>query len=203
MFKLVKDRAEAARYFKETEKYCRRCGKRLKLNSRRDLTRKLYCSHSCRSRYLIENGHEPLIKALRMGQKSAKTKSQGRKAPVLASKSCVKCFNQYEPTTARQLWCRNCCPDKQARTRVQRYGLSESEYREMALKQGNSCAICRKGEVQLYVDHNHSCCPQGKTCGKCVRGLLCTRCNGVLHVFESGLSSKFISYLQEHADAVS
>lgn len=30
------------------------------------------------------------------------------------------------------------------------------------------------------VDHDHRCCPGSKTCGKCVRGLLCSDCNLLL-----------------------
>jgi hypothetical protein len=27
------------------------------------------------------------------------------------------------------------------------------------------------------VDHDHECCPAGRSCGKCVRGVICRRCN--------------------------
>lgn len=35
------------------------------------------------------------------------------------------------------------------------------------------------------IDHNHSCCPTGRSCGKCIRGLLCFRCNSVLGFLEN------------------
>lgn len=39
------------------------------------------------------------------------------------------------------------------------------------------CEICGSKELKLHVDHDHKCCPGVKSCGKCVRGLLCPGCN--------------------------
>ena len=30
------------------------------------------------------------------------------------------------------------------------------------------------------VDHSHACCSGNKSCGKCIRGILCWRCNSIL-----------------------
>lgn len=38
------------------------------------------------------------------------------------------------------------------------------------------CEICKSFE-SLCVDHDHSCCPENISCGKCVRGILCRSCN--------------------------
>lgn len=44
------------------------------------------------------------------------------------------------------------------------------------------CDICeepfnRDRDRQVVVDHDHTCCPGNKSCGKCVRGVLCPKCN--------------------------
>lgn len=68
------------------------------------------------------------------------------------------------------------------------YGLTEERFDAMVDAQGGVCAICKQpppGKTKvLYVDHDHSCCPSlVKTCGGCVRGLLCSHCNRGLGAF--------------------
>ncbi len=63
-----------------------------------------------------------------------------------------------------------------------RYNLSIEQYNELFKKQRGRCAICFKvqQDKMLAVDHDHRCCPGAKSCGKCIRGLLCNNCNWVL-----------------------
>lgn len=91
------------------------------------------------------------------------------------------------------------------------YGITIEDYEEVLEAQGGVCAICKKPETStnaktglvypLAQDHNHSCCPGKKTCGECRRGLLCTRCNNVLEVFERGNADPmaFLRYLETYA----
>ena len=59
------------------------------------------------------------------------------------------------------------------------YGISMSEYEQMLSRKELGCWICGEPAktVSLSVDHDHSCCPGKQSCGKCVRGLLCSQCN--------------------------
>ncbi len=60
-----------------------------------------------------------------------------------------------------------------------KYGIEPAQYDLMLESQDGKCAVCKEiSDEMLHVDHDHSCCPDShKTCGKCVRGLLCRRCN--------------------------
>lgn len=71
------------------------------------------------------------------------------------------------------------------------YGLTLDQYDALVASQNGRCAICGSGDpkstrnIRWVIDHDHNCCPsQTKTCGKCIRGLLCTQCNLGLGQFE-------------------
>lgn len=61
-------------------------------------------------------------------------------------------------------------------------------YAAALAKQGGACAICRStvpgGQGRFHLDHNHACCDLRSTCGKCVRGLLCSACNAGIGLFQ-------------------
>lgn len=59
------------------------------------------------------------------------------------------------------------------------YNITADQYRALLESQDGKCFICRTRprRARLAVDHDHKCCKAGGSCGKCVRGLLCKRCN--------------------------
>ena len=64
------------------------------------------------------------------------------------------------------------------------YRLTVARYEELLESQGGRCAICNSdepgGRGRWHVDHDHSCCDRPRSCGECVRGLLCARCNPMI-----------------------
>jgi len=93
---------------------------------------------------------------------------------------------------------------------VARMGITVEQYNAMLEAQDYKCLICgqeetlklRDGRVRrLVIDHDHSCCPQDRDiCGKCVRGLLCSRCNSGLGYFLDNTETmrKAIDYLDKN-----
>ena len=67
------------------------------------------------------------------------------------------------------------------------FKITPAEYDEMLKSQGGTCAICYQDDPsgrRLAVDHDRSCCPGKKSCGKCVRALLCGNCNRGIGMFQ-------------------
>ncbi len=87
---------------------------------------------------------------------------------------------------------------------AKRYGLTVDQYRALFEASGGKCAICNginESGKALHVDHDHACCPGASSCGKCVRGLLCGRCNSGVGMFrdDPDLMLLAIGYLQKSA----
>jgi hypothetical protein len=99
-------------------------------------------------------------------------------------------------------YCRPCrANDRLAR----RYGMTREIFDEMLVDQGGSCAICDAvepgGQGTWHVDHDHNCCPAKQSCGSCVRGLLCSRCNLMLGHADDDIDRMLsaVTYLMTHS----
>ena len=65
-----------------------------------------------------------------------------------------------------------------------RYGVTEQWFKKKLEDQNGLCAICLTNEA-THIDHDHMCCDSRKTCGKCVRDILCMQCNARLFALET------------------
>lgn len=81
-----------------------------------------------------------------------------------------KWCNKHRPTYAR---------DRVPGRHLARYGLTPETFAALLEAQGGGCAVCgiTNPPHSFVVDHDHGCCPRLKSCGRCVRGILCRSCN--------------------------
>lgn len=66
---------------------------------------------------------------------------------------------------------------------LKQYNITGDDYWALYEAQGGKCYICQRATGAskfLSVDHDHACCPGPVSCGKCVRGLLCSVDNSML-----------------------
>lgn len=108
----------------------------------------------------------------------------------------------------------NACRNEQGRRRYNalaqrgyqykaKYGVTIEWYEETLAAQGGVCAACGTVDPRapggvFVIDHDHGCCPGKKTCGECIRSLLCGPCNLVLGLTQESeqVLLAIISYLK-------
>jgi len=98
------------------------------------------------------------------------------------------------------------------------YSLTLEEYESLYASQSGACAICGGAIVKgfdpiaersgtrgplpnsAHVDHDHACCAGRKSCGRCIRGLLCGRCNAAIGHFrdDPDLIRRAADYVTTH-----
>src|ERR1700688_4304401 len=103
------------------------------------------------------------------------------RADTRASKTERRVGGMIDPE-ARSRWSR--------KHRRSRYSISQKQFDWLLEAQDYACAMCHGpfGEGVICIDHDHACCPdEKKSCGQCVRGLLCLSCNTSLGHIERKL----------------
>lgn len=127
-------------------------------------------------------------------------------------KKCLQCESiliAEDRVMSRKKFCSKECKSKYRTTSGARvdthlwtnFRIREKDYEKLLVNQDFRCAICGVHQSTqnkaFAVDHDHSCCPSKKSCGKCIRGLLCFECNIGLGKFKDDihLLVRAINYL--------
>ena len=88
---------------------------------------------------------------------------------------------------------------------MSKYKIKLETYNKMFEEQKGKCAICgihqSELKISLSVDHDHSCCNGEKSCGKCIRGLLCQKCNAAIGMLDESIEllTKVKFYLEKYS----
>ncbi len=78
------------------------------------------------------------------------------------------------------------------------YRMTLEQYEQILEGQNHTCPICSEVEPRKWhVDHDHSCCSGRNSCGGCIRGIICERCNIHIGYIEKYLQNResFDNYL--------
>ena len=120
--------------------------------------------------YLKTCGSDECLKKQYEDNKISKSKAYNK------TRICEICKNEYIATSTSSRWCKNCIPNKHARTIYERYGLLPQQEKELKEKYNGICPICNERKANA-IDHDH-------ITGK-VRGYICSKCNLGLHYMEN------------------
>lgn len=115
---------------------------------------------------------------------------------------CRSCKNTNQLETQRRY--RETHPEKYTPEHMRKwhlnhaYGISPEQFDEMLAAQGGRCAAC-PATTQFHIDHDHACCPGTRSCGKCIRGILCRNCNVALGLVDDDAErlERLMNYLKE------
>lgn len=117
-----------------------------------------------------------------------KSRKDGRRADC---KYCV--------TKSSSQWQKKKYTSKEERFKrtLRRHKLTAERFEQQLIAQNYACAICKREDIHLYVDHDHNCCAGKTSCGYCFRGLLCHACNIGLGSFKDSyvLLMEAVNYL--------
>lgn len=142
--------------------------------------RAVSASGLCRGHYQQHRSGRPLA-PLRAKRENGAV----RQMVQLGVVECLHCrehkpvseYSRLNASGAPRPYCKPCNAE---RVRLGHYNLTKESVGLLLLLQEGKCAICgapSPDEGAMHIDHDHACCPGKRSCGACVRGLLCNRCN--------------------------
>lgn len=120
------------------------------------------------------------------------------------SKICSKCkidlpissFPKGGPNRNNRIGssCKEC---NRLASKLSMYKLTLEEFNKLTSKYNGGCYICGRIGNVMHIDHDHSCCPGKRTCGRCTRGYLCPSCNHAIGALQENpiLFAKALDYL--------
>lgn len=101
---------------------------------------------------------------------------------------CAVCEGPYRARIgARHQVCSRCA--KRFAGQIQTHRLDTAWAKRLIT--ATHCDACQErlptgsGKHLGQIDHDHGCCPGGNSCGRCVRGILCNRCNTIAAAIEN------------------
>jgi hypothetical protein len=100
-------------------------------------------------------------------------------------KNCVKCrhgnWKSAELYRETEKYIRNSSRSVKNWNLKRTFNITLEEYFQLLKEQNGVCKICGRTPEEngkaLAVDHDRRCCESKTYCGKCIRSLLCDRCN--------------------------
>lgn len=113
--------------------------------------------------------------------------------------TCKKCHAEYQTQYYKDR------PEKYAikvatnsyyKANWKRHKISEEAYQALVGLYDGKCHSCQD-RVGTNLDHDHGCCSKRFSCGKCVRGLLCSQCNTALGLLQDNAQKiqKLLEYI--------
>lgn len=124
----------------------------------------------------------------------------------LESRVCggLFCMAEFIPIREGHRFCSDQC--SMSTNRLTAYNLTKDSWWALFVAQGEKC-VCGDDTPDLmwHIDHDHSCCPRGESCGKCVRGILCHHCNLALGLVRDNPDTlrALASYLESQTSLIS
>jgi hypothetical protein len=135
--------------------------------------------------------------------KPAKCTSTQTRRSTSSGKPCKDCGSTTRKVSAPGPRCATCHRERRTQASLTRrltyvakqYNLTPEQYEALRsqLRRNDRgqyiCPLCDRNQARC-VDHDHKCCPGKISCGKCVRGLICSPCN------------KFLGHLRDDPEAL-